>query len=274
MIELPECAALSKQMNQELTGKTVSSVTAGKSPHKFAFFYGDPQNYETLLRKKTIQKITPIAGYVEISFGEEILLLGEGVNTRYLKKGENIPEKHQLLVEFDDKTALVCTIQMYGGMWAYKKGENDNPYYTVAVEKPSPLTDEFNEDYFKELMAGSKQTLNLKAFLATEQRIPGLGNGVLQDILFNAKLHPKRKLNSLSEKEKKDLYTSIKKTLKMMADDGGRDTEKNIYGNSGGYLTILSNKTAGQPCKICDEIILKETMMGGTVYICPGCQKL
>lgn|GEM_PF-2077218 len=30
-----------------------------------------------------------------------------------------------------------------------------------------------------------------KAFLATEQRIPGLGNGVLQDILWTARIHPK-----------------------------------------------------------------------------------
>ena len=274
MIELPECAVLAGQMNEILAGKTVSSVTAGKSPHKFAFFYGDPENYETLLRGKTVQKIVPVAGYVEISLGDEMLLFGEGVNIRYLKKGDAVPEKHQLLVEFDDNTALICTVQMYGGMWAYKKGENDNPYYTVAVEKPSPLTDDFNEEYFNTLIDGSKQTLNLKAFLATEQRIPGLGNGVLQDILFNAKLHPKRKLNSLSEDEKKKLYASVKKTLQKMTDDGGRDTEKDIYGNPGGYLIILSNKTAGQPCKVCGEIITKETMMGGTVYICPGCQKL
>jgi hypothetical protein len=30
--------------------------------------------------------------------------------------------------------------------------------------------------------------LSLKALLATEQRIPGLGNGVLQDILFKARM--------------------------------------------------------------------------------------
>ncbi|MDR0768119.1 MAG: hypothetical protein LBE57_06800 [Methanosarcinales archaeon] len=274
MKELPECIALSKQMNEILIGKTVSSVVADKSPHKFAFYGGDPQNYNALLSGKAVQEIKPIAGFVEISFGDEILLLGEGVNTRYLKEGEKVPEKHQLLVEFGDKTAIVCTIQMYGGMWAYRKGENDNPYYLVAVEKPSPLSDAFDEAYFAELMNSSKQTLTMKAFLATEQRIPGLGNGVLQDILFNAKLHPKRKLNTLSEAEKKNLYESIKKTLQKMADEGGRDVEKDIYGNSGNYVTILSNKTVGQPCKVCGEVILKEALMGGSVYVCPGCQKL
>lgn len=261
-------------MKEILPGKTVSLIVAGKSPHKFAFFYGDPQNYPSLLNGKTITEINPIAGYIEISLENEILLLGEGVNIRYLKKEEKRPEKHQLLVEFEDKTALVCSIQMYGGMWAYPKGENDNPYYTIAVEKPSPLSNEFDETYFNQLIIDSKPTLNLKSFLATEQRIPGLGNGVLQDILYNSKLHPKRKLNSLSNEEKKVLFKSIKETLQKMADDGGRDVEKDIYGNFGGYKTLLSNKTVGTPCKICGAEIQKETMMGGTVYICPGCQKL
>jgi formamidopyrimidine-DNA glycosylase len=43
--------------------------------------------------------------------------------------------------------------------------------------------------------------LSAKAFLATEQRIPGLGNGVLQDILFTAGIHPKRKMAAISEEE-------------------------------------------------------------------------
>jgi formamidopyrimidine-DNA glycosylase len=45
------------------------------------------------------------------------------------------------------------------------------------------------------------QKLSLKAALATEQRIPGLGNGSLQDILWQAHLHPKRKTNTLSDEE-------------------------------------------------------------------------
>lgn len=41
-------------------------------------------------------------------------------------------------------------------------------------------------------MAGAKLKLTAKTFLAAEQRIPGLGNGVLQGILFQACIYLKR----------------------------------------------------------------------------------
>jgi len=73
--------------------------------------------------------------------------------------------------------------------------------------------------------------------LAAEQRIPGLGNRTLQDILFNARIHPKKKVSTFTEDDKKHIYNSTKSTLKEMLSKGGRDTEKDLFGNPGGYIT-------------------------------------
>ena len=275
MMELPEAYTISKQM-QPLCGRTIQTVIAGKSPHGFACYNDDPGNYPALLEGKTIRKIKSVAGYVEMETDKETILLGEGVNIRLFGAEEKIPEKHQLLLEFDNNSALVCTIQMYGGMWAFPKGEMDNPYYAAAQEKPSPLSDEFTRKYFEKMMAETKQTLSAKAFLATEQRIPGLGNGVLQDVLFNAGIHPKRKINTLTDVDKKKLFDSIQKTLQKMADDGGRNTEKDLFGKAGGYQTILSSQTLKlkNPCPVCSGSISKEQYLGGAIYFCPSCQKI
>ena len=64
--------------------------------------------------------------------------------------------------------------------------------------------DEFNREYFKSLMDDAKASVSAKAFLATKKRIPGLGNGVMQDILFNAKINPRRKTGSLTEEEQEN----------------------------------------------------------------------
>jgi formamidopyrimidine-DNA glycosylase len=162
---------------------------------------------------------------------------------------------------------------MYGGMWVFEEGKFDNEYYDVAKEKPSPITDEFTKDYFLSLIEdGAMQKKSIKAFLATEQRIPGLGNGVLQDILYNAKIFPKRKVETLSDDEKGNLYLAIKSTLSEMIKKGGRDTEKDLYGNQGGYKTKVSKLTVGKPCPFCGEIIEKKSYMGGSIYYCIGCQ--
>ncbi|MDL2229908.1 hypothetical protein LJC14_06635 [Treponema sp. OttesenSCG-928-L16] len=163
---------------------------------------------------------------------------------------------------------------MYGGIWAFIEGRNDNPYYLAAKEKPNPLTDAFNESYFFKIAGNAKPSLSTKALLATEQRIPGLGNGTLQDILFNARINPKSKTASLSKAELKGLYISIKKTLAKMTAQGGRDTERNLFGDNGGYKTILSNKTLKDPCPVCGGVIVRQAYLGGNVYYCPVCQPL
>ena len=77
--------------------------------------------------------------------------------------------------------------------------------------------------------------MSVKAFLVTEQRIPGLGNGVLQDILFNAGVSPKRKMSSVDGKDMENLLEAMKSTLGAMLENGGRDTEKDLFGNKGRY---------------------------------------
>jgi formamidopyrimidine-DNA glycosylase len=105
-------------------------------------------------------------------------------------------------------------------------------------------------------------------------RIPGLGNGVLQDILFNAGIHPKKKVKTFSGKDKEKLFDSVKATLAEMTMLGGRDTERDLFGCFGGYKTKLSRNTAGKPCPVCGSIIKKEAYLGGSIYFCEECQKL
>jgi len=274
VIELPEASVLAKQINDTVVGKKIKDVIAAQTPHKLAWYFGDPQEYKSLLVGKVISEAASYGGQVEITAGKAKILFSDGVNLRYYDGSEKPPDKHQLLLEFDDGSYLVGWVQMYGGLSAFRKGENDNKYYLVAKEKPSPLSGNFDEDYFKSLFDEGTAKLSLKAFLATEQRIPGLGNGVLQDILFNAKMHPKKKAGTLSTDDKQVLFDSIKNTLSEMTAKGGRDTENDLSGKPGGYKTRLSKNTVGQPCPICGALIQKEAYLGGSIYYCAGCQRI
>lgn len=162
---------------------------------------------------------------IEIAAGDRRIVLGDGANLRYYDDSGKTPPKHQLLLELDDGRALVCTVQMYGAVLAFIEGTYVNKYYLMAKEKPQPLTDTFDKAYFDTLRTEGLHKLSTKAFLATEQRIPGLGNGVLQDILFRANIHPKRKMGTLSEKELDNLFHSVKDTLVEMTKLGGRNTD-------------------------------------------------
>ena len=275
MIELPEAVTLSNQLNKTIKGKKISKVIAEHTKHKFTWYYGKPQEYQNLLNNKTIQKAESFGGFVEITTEGIKILFNDGVNLRFFEDSTKTPKKHQLLIEFTDTSILCASVQMYGGIGCFPDKEIDNKYYTMAKEKPSPLSKEFDENYFNEMISmDAVQKLSLKAFLATEQRIPGLGNGVLQDILYKAKIHPKQKVNTLSEKQKNNLFKSIKTTLKEIVDNGGRNTEKDLFSQPGKYITNMSKNTLGKNCEVCGSLIVKASYMGGSIYYCVGCQKL
>ncbi|MGI6164161.1 MAG: DNA-formamidopyrimidine glycosylase family protein [Bacillota bacterium] len=274
MIEIPEAVVLARQINETIVGKRIMKVVAAKSPHKFAWYYGDPQEYGNVLTGRTITGASAFGGLVEIHAENAAILLGDGVVLRFRTADETTPDKHQLLVEFDDGSTLSASVQMYGAIWCFKNREYENPYYQVAKEKPSPLSDEFNKAYFECILSKpGVDKLTAKILLATEQRIPGLGNGVLQDILFNARIHPRRKVSSFSQEDKESLFFSIRNTLKEITSQGGRDTEKDLFGSPGGYKTKMSRNTVGQPCAVCGSAIKKEAYMGGSIYYCDCCQK-
>jgi formamidopyrimidine-DNA glycosylase len=275
MIELPEAVTISGQINKTFSGKKISGITAGFTPHKLAWFYGNKDGYSALLTGKTIENAQSYGGLVEITAGNANILFGDGVIARMHAKGKPRPRKHQMLVEFEDGSALSLSVQMYGGMGAFIKGELDNAYYKIAREKPSPLSAAFDKKYFDVLISPpGLEKSSLKALLATEQRIPGLGNGVLQDILFNAGMHPKKKTGTLSAKDKENLFNAVKNTLSAMTQQGGRDIENDLFGNPGRYQSILCKNTVGKPCHVCGTIIKKEAYLGGSIYYCEKCQSL
>ena len=271
MIELPEATVIAGQINRTLQGKRVKRAIANASPHKFAWYTGDPANYSNLLVGSVIGAAQVCGNHIEIQAGERLLVLSTPV--KYHLQGEKLPKKHQLLLEFEDGSAVTCTVQMWGAMLCLAPGQDSGiSDYQIARQKPSPLTSAFDRAYFGSLFDEDSGTLSAKEFLATRQRIPGLGNGVLQDILWTARIHPRRKLASLLDDEIEGMYRAVKTVLHEMTECGGRDTEKDLFGNPGGYKTILSKNTLGQPCPVCGSAIKKEAYLGGNIYFCEGCQ--
>ena len=271
MIEIPEASVLARQLTETISGRTIVTAVAASTPHAMAWYFGDPDEYGERLEGRTITGAASFGGLVEIEAGEMRICFGDGVNLRYYAPGAKRPDKHQLLLVFDDDSAVAATVQMYGGLWAFPDGMNDNPYYLVAKEKPSVLSDGFSFPYFRTLLTESCLRKSAKAFLATEQRIPGLGNGVLQDILWRAGVHPKRKMDTV---DLQGLYGAVTSVLSDMTASGGRDTEKDLFGNPGGYEVVMGSKHNGEPCPTCGTPITRMSYMGGNVYVCPQCQRI
>ncbi len=275
MIELPEAIVIARQMDATLKGKQIVSGDRGNTPHKFAFANGTSEDYAAIFAGQTVGGSTAHGMSILTEIGaDHTLVLGcGGERISFHTDERTLPKKHQLFVHFADGGYLTVTISGWGNTFLLPRAEvGQHPH--VQQERITPLDDAFTWDYFQALFAPlpPDSKTSLKYFIVSEPGLWGLGNGCLQDILFHARLHPRRKAVATSEAERRALYDSVRATLRQMVDQGGRNDEVDLYGQPGGYRRILHSKSVGQPCPNCGAPFEKEQYLGGSIYFCPTCQ--
>jgi len=276
VFELPECVTLARQMERVLRGKTIERGQLGNTPHKFVWYNRGPAEFERLTKGKTVGAVAARGRWIFVPLEPGyVLVLGEcGGRVLYHQPGAGLPARYHLLLEFEDKSALSATTQMWGAMELFEQGRERERKYIKGM-RPTPVDKEFTFRYFSglvdELLAGEKRTV--KGLLTQEQSIPGLGNSVAQDIMFRAGLDPHRSIAGLSPAQRQALYDAIVKTVREVAARGGRSDELDLFGKPGGYERVMSAKTVGKPCPRCGAKIQKSAFLGGTCYFCPKCQQ-
>ncbi len=275
MIELPEAETIARQMAKELVGKRIERATQGNWPLKWAFYTGTPEDYASVLEGATLTGARGHGSHVllTVESGQVLVLGGGGERILYHKGDASLPKKRQLLLQFTDGTYLTVSIQGWGSVQLLRETEVDQQPH-IAAKGPSPLSDAFTPDYLESLFAGLAlgNRKAIKYFVISEPGIWGVGNGYLQDILFRARIHPRRKAVDVSVEEQNALYMSITGVLREAVALGGRDSEYDLYGQRGLYERVLHSKMVGQPCPNCGTPVEKIQFLGGSCYFCPACQ--
>jgi formamidopyrimidine-DNA glycosylase len=275
MFEYPELITLARQLNGTIQGKIIQEGTLGNSPHKFVWYNRKPDEFTRLTAGKTVGE-TCVKGrwmFTPLEPGY-ILVLGEcGGRFLFHSAGKQLPEKYHLLLRFEDGSTLTTLTQMWGAMELYEAGQEMERKYIKDMRK-TPVDPAFSFPYFSglidELLQGEKRSV--KSLLTQDQLIPGLGNAIAQDIMFHARLHPRRSLADLNPGQRRDLYAAITDTIHEITSQGGRKDEIDLFGNPGGYIRLMDNSAAGKPCPECGWTVEKIQYLGGACYYCPKCQ--
>lgn len=276
MFEISECVVLAKQINESLQGKTITGGDLGNSPHKFVWYNRSPDEFDKLIRGKSVGRARFKGRWLLIPLEPGYtLVLGEcGGKIIYHPAGSKFPKKYHLSITFADDSFLTATTQMWGAMELYEAGQELNREY-IKDMKPTPLDKEFTFNYFTELIdeliADKKRST--KSLLTQDQIIPGLGNAIAQDILFLARLHPRHSIADLSSDQRKNLFNSIISTVDEIIGRGGRYDEFDLYNQKGGYIRLMDKNAVKRPCPGCGGEVQKIQYLGGSCYLCPNCQK-
>ena len=275
MFELPEYTVLAKQISKTLVGKTILCGRLGNSPHKFVWYNRKPEEFTRLTCGKVVGGARVQGRWLIIPLEPGFtLVLGEcGGKALFHPAGTELPAKYHLWIEFEDGSSFTVTTQMWGAMELFEAGQEQGRQY-IKDMRVTPVERAFTYKYFSglidELLKGPKRST--KSLLTQDQLIPGLGNAIAQDILFQAHLLPRRSLAELSPGQRRDLYDAIVHTVKDIIHQGGRYDETDLFGRPGGYVRLMDSAVVGKPCPECGTKIQKIQYLGGACYFCPKCQ--
>lgn len=272
MIEVAEAKVISNQIRNNLVGKTIEKIEMKNANHKFAWFNQKDERYHQILSGSKIIDAKQSGSKIRIILDNNYeLVLSEDIYFNYLN-WEHITKKNQLVLFFNDETALEIKIKLYGSfLLGLSKDLITNYYYQKSLETIDVFDENFTYDYFIKTTSLNSNKGSIKQALATNQNIPGLGNGMLQDILFFAKLQPQRLIKTLDEDDKRRLYQEVIRITRKMYEESGRDTVSDLFGHFGNYQQVMkSNKDL---CPICSKELIKENYLGGKVIYCMECQE-
>jgi formamidopyrimidine-DNA glycosylase len=128
-------------------------------------------------------------------------------------------------------------------------------------------------DRFKKMLAAKKT--KIKPLLMDQTFIAGVGNLYAAEVLFRAKIHPERPAQSLSKKEKEDLFKEIKDTLNEAIQHKGSSMDQylQLSGKPGDYVRYHKvYAREHKPCAVCKTPIKRISLGGRGTYFCPKCQ--
>jgi len=270
--ELPEITVIAKQMNKEISGKRMVDIEV-KQPKNLNM---PAQEFVKTVEGKIVNSVSSKGKwiFIELDSAHYMLInLGMNADLLYFTSNQKHPKKYQFKLTFNDKTGFTIQFQWFG--YIHLVPEKDlNKHKLTAKLGISPINKEFTPRRFEKLLVGKKA--GIKSFLLDQKNIAGIGNVYIQDILFEAKLHPNQKISTMSEKEINNLYNAIQNILNRSIQLGGLAYEKDFYGQKG-KLTInefLVGYKTGKPCPTCNTPIEKIKTGSTSSYICPKCQPL
>lgn len=107
----------------------------------------------------------------------------------------------------------------------------------------------------------------VKAALMDQTFVAGVGNLLADEILWQARIHPRRRIETLSADEGHRLDSAMRSVVRRTAADGDSAMAR-------GRWLLPVRDHPGARCPRCRTPLVRTVVAGRTTYYCPVCQRL
>lgn len=265
MPELPEVEVARRTLTRCVKGKTIDKVLVGRrqsirTPRE------DDVTFARELRHRTIESLERRAKIL-------LFLMDEGVAMAFhFKLGADVRCLDHLIEEtagvawnFSDGTSLEFSNLALSEFHLWRTEDLDElPVLKSGID---PMAHTFNVERLRDALSPKKQ---VKAALTDQNVIGGIGNTYSDEILWNARISPFRKVSELSDEEICELTRQIRETLQEAIKNGGETEFTDASGRHGRYQTRIHGHE-GDRCPR-DGNPVQAVKHGRTTFWCPKCQ--
>jgi len=201
--------------------------------------------------------------FAEIDNGKYLVLhFGMTGFVKYFENSTKRPEHTRLLIEFDNEYHLAYDCQRKLGKFTIT--DDIDEFIGEKELGPDALDPTLDELRFSEIVASHRGAI--KSTLMNQQILAGIGNVYSDEILFHAKIHPKRKSEQLTNRSIRQIFKIMRRVLNTAIDC--KVTPDKF---PKGYL--LPNRRLGLKCPQCGGEIVKQKVSGRAGYLCSSHQK-
>ncbi len=271
MPELPEVETIKNELLPHIIGHRITDVTL---LWEGIVSYPSVEEFRSRLIGQEITGASRRGKYLllNLSGGEVLIIHLKMSGALLLDPVSTELQRYIRAIIYLDEGKKLCfrDPRKFGRMWLVKDARS-------VIDKlgPEPLQADFTPEILARLL--KNRTAPIKALLADQTFIAGIGNMYADEALFTAKIHPLRPGGSLSEDEVRRLHKAIQKVLRSGIDNLGASVE-NYFRPNGAIGTAHSEfKVAhrgGERCPVCGTPIQRLPIRNRGSYFCPRCQPL
>jgi formamidopyrimidine-DNA glycosylase len=263
MPELPEVEYVCNLIRTVLEGKTLTEVQA--FPDSIVYKRQESSVVAAEIQGETLRKVGRKGKFFWLSFSEDLNLIGHLGMSGWAERtgGAHDPPKYSKLIlkTFEDGIALTDPRRL-GRLWLSADPANDPTIKRLGFDAYENLP---KNPRFHALFKARKAPI--KAILLDQSVLSGLGNYLVDEILYQAKIAPQRPASELTPSQISKLRASIVSILKLAV---AADSDETKYPSNWLFHKRWGGKKG--PDTIDGRPIVRDTVGGRTTAWVPSVQ--
>lgn len=269
MPELPEVETTRRGLDPHVCGRRIVALAV----HEPRLRWPLPADLPAKLAGQRIAATERRAKYllIRLDSGTLIVHLGMSGSLRVLPANTpRIAHDHYDLLLDSGNTLRFNDPRRFGSLHYTSADPRRHPL--LARLAPEPFSPEFDADYMWRITR--RRRASIKQVLMNSRLVVGVGNIYASETLFQARIRPRRRAQTLTRDEAARLVKDVRGVLSRAIKVGGT-TLRNYVGVDGepGYFRQKLYVYERQECRLCGTAIRQMTQQGRSTYYCPSCQK-